>query len=120
MENIITAYKKYLTNYANFNGRSSRSDYWYVVLANVIIGFVLGFIGGLIPILSGLTYLISVIYSLAVFIPSLAIAIRRLHDVNKSGWFYLLMFIPMIGSIIILVFLCMDSVNENNQYGKQI
>lgn len=117
---MVEAYKRFLKNYANFNGRSTRSDYWYVFLANSIIGFVLGFIGGIIPILSVLTYVLSVIYSLAVLVPGIALVVRRLHDINKSGWFYFISFIPLVGTIILLVFLCTDSVNEDNKYGEMV
>ena len=117
---MIEAYKKFFKNYVNFNGRSTRSDYWYVILINAIIGFVLGFIGGLIPDLEGVTSVISTIYSIAVFIPGIAIAVRRLHDINKSGWFYLLSFIPLVGTIILIVFYCMASIDSNNKYGSRV
>lgn len=113
---IVESYKRFLKNYANFNGRSTRADYWYVVLANFIIGFVLGFIAGLVPELSFL----SSIYSLATLVPGLAIAIRRLHDINKSGWNYCLVFIPIVGAILLLINLCKPSVDENNQYGVRV
>lgn len=115
-ENIINAYKKFLNNYTNFNGRSSRSDYWYVFLAN----FLIGFIGGLIPALAGLTALLSSIYSLAVLIPGIALFIRRMHDINKSGWNFFWSFVPVVGLIILLVFLCKPSVDENNRYGSLV
>ena len=114
---MVEAYQKYLTNYANFKGRSTRSDYWYVVLANFIIGFVLGFVGSILH-LGKITDIISIIYSLATLVPGIAIVFRRLHDINKSGWFYLLVLIPIVGWIIMLVFLCTPSVNENNNYGE--
>lgn len=120
MENIINAYKKFLNNYTNFSGRSSRSDYWYVVLANFLIGFIIGFIGGLIPALTGLTTLVSSIYTLAVLIPGIALFIRRMHDINKSGWNYFLALIPIVGIIILLVYLCTPSVDENNKYGSLV
>lgn len=115
---MIEAYKKFLNNYANFKGRSTRSDYWYVVLANFLIGFILGFISGLIPSLSKLLTTLSYMYSLAIIVPALALIIRRLHDINKSGWYYLLTFIPIIGQIIVIIFFCTESVNENNKYGE--
>lgn len=110
---MVEAYKKFLSNYANFNGRSSRSDYWYVILANFIIGIVLGLLGDFGTILSS-------IYSIAIFIPGIALVVRRLHDINKSGWSYLFVLIPLVGWIILLVFLCTDSVNENNKYGERV
>lgn len=117
---MIDAYKRFLKNYANFSGRSTRSDYWYVILANFLIGFVIGFIGGLIPDLAGVTALISGLYSLAIIIPGIAIVVRRLHDINKSGWFYFIALVPLVGGIILLVFLCTASVNENNRYGERV
>lgn len=120
MEKIIDAYKRFLSNYANFNGRSTRSDYWYVFLANFLISFALGFIGGLIPDLAGLVSTLSSLYSLAVLVPGIALVVRRLHDINKSGWYYFMALIPIAGIIILLVYLCTDSVNENNRYGTRV
>ena len=116
---MVEAYKKFLTNYANFNGRSTRSDYWYVALANFIIGFVLGFIGGLLHI-ETITTVISAIYMLATLVPSIAIVVRRLHDINKSGWYYFMVFIPLVGIIILLVYLCTPSMDMNNPYGERV
>ena len=117
---MIEAYKKYLNNYANFKGRSTRSDYWFVILANYLIGFALGLVGGFMPDLYKLMMALSYAYSLAVLIPSIALVVRRLHDINKSGWYYLLTLIPLAGPIILLIFLCRASVNENNQYGERV
>ena len=121
---MLEAYKKFWMNYANFNGRSTRSDYWWVVLANMIVnfalGFVLGFIAGLIPDLAGLTTIVSYAYSLAILVPGIALVVRRLHDINKSGWNYLFLLIPIAGPIIVLIWLCTASVNENNAYGERV
>ena len=105
-------YKKMWKNYAVFSGRSTRKDYWMAVLMNIIVSFVIGFLSGVVkmPILSG-------IYSLAVFIPGLSIMVRRFHDVNKSGCFWLMSLIPLVGWIIVLVTLCRGSVEEENRYG---
>ena len=113
---MIEAYKKFFANYANFKGVATRSDYWWVVLANFLIGFVIGFVCGLLPDGVKLSTTISSIYSLVILIPSLAIFTRRLHDIGKSGWNWLWCFIPIVGSIVVLVFLCLPSVNENNKY----
>lgn len=116
---MIEAYKKFFRNYANFKDRSTRKDYWLVILINIIIGFCVGLIGGFLGEEAEKVCTVVVgIYSLATLIPSLALEVRRLHDINKSGWFILISLVPAVGSIILLVFLCMDSVNENNQYGK--
>jgi len=94
-----------LKNYATFNGRARRSEYWYFVLFNTIISFGIGFIGGLISF-----GLLSTIYSLAVLIPSIAVGVRRMHDVGKSGWFLL---IPIYNLILALT----DGEKGENQYG---
>ena len=94
-----------LKNYATFNGRARRSEYWYFVLFNAIISFGLDFIGGLISF-----GLLGTIYSLAVLIPSIAVGVRRMHDVGKSGWFLL---IPIYNLILALT----DGEKGENQYG---
>ena len=115
---MIEAYKRFFRNYTNFSGRSTRSDYWYVVLANIIVSLIIGVVDGILG-LSESTITLTTIYSLATLIPGLAIIIRRLHDINKSGWWYLICLAPLVGFIIMLVFLCTDSVNENNKYGER-
>ena len=87
--------KVVVKNYANFEGRARRKEYWYFVLVNMIISFVLGFVSGL----AGLTFgpagengILDTIYSLAVLIPSIAVGVRRMHDVGKSGWYLLIPF----------------------------
>lgn len=115
---MVDAYKRFLRNYTNFNDRSTRSDYWYVILANFLIGFGLGLIGGILG-LAGFISIISSLYSLAVLIPGIALFIRRLHDINKSAWWFFIALVPLVGGIVLLVFMCTDSVNENNKYGKR-
>lgn len=101
-------YKKYWRHYTNFSGRSTVRDYWMVVLVNFLIGLVLGFIG-----IDEIAY----VYSLATLIPGIAISVRRLHDVNKSGWYMLMALIPLIGWIFVIIAYCSASVDENNKYG---
>ena len=108
-----------LQHYADFNGRARRSEYWYFVLFNfivsILIGLLLGVIAGLlnVPALVYLAYL----WSLAVFIPSLAVSVRRLHDIGRSGWWLLLSLIPLVGAIILIIWYCTDSQPGANQYG---
>jgi len=78
-------YLKVLQNYANFNGRARRAEYWYFVLFNMIASIIVGIIGGLMDF-----ELLGNLYSLAVLLPSLAVGVRRMHDVGKSGWFILI------------------------------
>lgn len=109
---MIEWYKKVvLENYANFNGRARRAEFWWFTLANVIISIVLQIIDSIIglPILGGL-------YGLAVLIPGIAVAIRRLHDVEKSGWFLLLAFIPLVNFYLIYL-LVIEGTRGQNEYG---
>lgn len=104
-------YLHVLKNYATFDGRATRSEYWYFILFNIIISIVLSIID---EIATG--GVLGIIYCLAVLIPFIAVATRRLHDINKSGWWQLIGLIPLIGAIVLLVFFCTDS-KENNLYG---
>lgn len=99
-------------NYANFNGRARRSEYWYFFLFNFIISIVLAVVDNFIGF-----SLIGGIYSLAVLIPSIAVGVRRLHDINKSGWYLLVAFIPIAGAIWLIILLATEGNMGNNQYG---
>ncbi|WP_141502064.1 DUF805 domain-containing protein [Paenibacillus luteus] len=105
-------YLKVIKNYVEFSGRARRTEYWMFILFNILASIVLSIIEriiGIEPALSGL-------YSLFILLPSLAVGVRRLHDTGRSGLWLLLSFIPLIGAIILLVFFCQDS-EDNNQYG---
>jgi uncharacterized membrane protein YhaH (DUF805 family) len=103
-------------HYLDFSGRARRKEYWMFTLVNLIISWSLGSL----DFIFGTTFfsLISVVYSLLVFIPSLAVAVRRLHDVGKSGWYYLLIFIPIIGWIWLLVLLVTEGESNSNKWGE--
>ena len=90
----------------NFKGRSSRSEYWWSYLFNFLLGLALNFV----PLIGGLL-------SVAMIIPVVALAIRRMHDIGKSGWYLLMGLIPLAGPIIALVYLCTASQAEANQWG---
>jgi len=111
-----------LTKYAVFTGRAPRSEYWWFVLAQFLIsfavGFVLGLIGGIIGAGSSLANIGSVVLMIGLFLPALAVAIRRLHDIGKSGWWYLLVFIPIIGWLVLLYWFVQPTVPEANEYGE--
>jgi uncharacterized membrane protein YhaH (DUF805 family) len=109
-------------NYANFNGRARRSEYWYYLLMNIIIMVGLQILIGVgaatkVPILAGVFGIVYLLYALGTFIPSLAVAVRRLHDAGKSGWFLLISLIPLVGSIWLLVILCTEGTAGENEYG---
>ena len=112
-------YIEALKKYAMFGGRSRRREYWYFVLFTAIINGVLSIIDGVIGTLSSSANigLLSGIYSLAVLVPSIAVSIRRLHDTDRSGWWVLIALIPIIGAIVLIVFLIQDSTPGSNRYG---
>jgi uncharacterized membrane protein YhaH (DUF805 family) len=99
-------YLKVIQNYATFSGRARRSEYWYFVLFNLIFSIVLAIVAAVIRF-----PLLSTLYSLAVLLPSIAVAVRRMHDVGKSGWFIL---IPIYN----LILCCTNGVNGSNEYGE--
>lgn len=116
-------YLKVLQNYANFSGRARRSEYWYFTLFNLF-----AFIStAILDSLFGTTFdmgfgaspygYITILYYFFILIPSLAVFVRRLHDVGKSGWFILISLIPLIGAIWLLVLSFTDSDTGDNAYG---
>ncbi|MGY5846609.1 DUF805 domain-containing protein [Salegentibacter sp. HM20] len=110
-------YFNVLSNYFNFSGRARRSEYWYFILFNAIFAFTFMFLDILLGF-SELGYgVLYVLYSLAVFIPGIAVTVRRLHDVGKSGWMYFIVLIPIIGAIWLLVLLLTEGDHRPNKYG---
>ena len=115
MDQYLAVWKKF----ADFNGRARRKEYWMFVLFSVIISVVLGVIDGVAGTPSAGGYgLLGGLYVLAIFVPALAVTVRRLHDTNRSGWFILLGFIPCIGIIILIVFYAEDGTKGSNQFGS--
>lgn len=112
-------YLEVLKKYAVFSGRARRKEYWMFFLFNLIITVVLALIDGLTGTLSSQSGLglLSGLYSLAVLIPSIAVTVRRLHDTGRSGWWILIGLIPIIGTIVLLIFMVLDSQPSENQYG---
>lgn len=103
---FVDAIKRALNQYAVFHGRASRSEYWWFVLFTMIASLVLPFI----PILGWIAIL-------ALVIPSIAVVVRRLHDTDRSGWWYLLVLIPLVGAIILIIFLVQPSQPGQNRFG---
>ncbi len=106
-----------LKKYAVFSGRARRKEYWMFVLFYLIFTIVLGVIDSILGIGEKGGGLLSGLFVLAMLIPSLAVTFRRLHDTDRSGWWLLIGFVPLIGSIVILVFMIQDSQPGENQYG---
>ncbi len=99
-------YLKVLQNYANFDGRARRSEYWYFFLFNIIFAFLWRIVDELIG-----SSLLSDIYTLLILIPSIAVGVRRMHDVGKSGWFLI---IPIYN----LILACTEGTKGENEYGQ--
>jgi uncharacterized membrane protein YhaH (DUF805 family) len=107
VDDIQKAVRACLTKYAEFNGRAERPEFWWFVLAQLVVGFILNMV---LPILGG-------IFSLAMLVPSLAVGARRLHDIGKSGWLQLLGLIPIIGWILLIYWAAQPGETGSNQYG---
>jgi uncharacterized membrane protein YhaH (DUF805 family) len=108
-------------HYADFSGRARRKEYWMFVLFQIIIAFVLGITAALCSSIEALSYSILIllgIYFLGTLIPTIAVTVRRLHDTGKSGWWYLISFLPYIGGFILLIFTCMDGEGKPNNWGE--
>lgn len=105
-------YLNVLKKYAVFGGRARRKEYWMFFLFNIVIGFVLGFIDGIIG-----TKILAILYSLVVLIPGIAVGVRRFHDTNHSGWWWLIGLVPIVGIIILIVLLARDGQSGENRYG---
>jgi len=114
-------------NYLNFKGRASREEYWmftlFMVIFSIVAAIADNILGTVFTIGAG-SYSVSMgygwiytIYTLALVLPALSVLVRRLHDTGKSGWFYFIILIPLVGAVWILILLCTDSNPEDNNYG---
>lgn len=115
---FMTAVRTGLSKYVDFSGRARRSEFWYFVLFTFLVGIVASILDSIL----GTDYdtsggLINTLASLALLLPSLAVAVRRLHDIDRSGWWILLGIIPIVGWIIVIVWYCTDTKPGDNQYG---
>jgi uncharacterized membrane protein YhaH (DUF805 family) len=115
--NFADAVKSVLTqNYANFQGRAGRSEFWWFVLFNLIASMVAGVIDNAIigfPLLQ-------LVYMLAVLIPGIAVSVRRLHDKDKSGWWVLIALVPIVGAILLIYWYATPGTEGENQYGSAV
>lgn len=117
--------------YAEFSGRSRRREYWNFVLFNLVLSMVYGAVFGIVMLLLYLAdmsedgmmticYILlvpAILYELWAFIPGLAVTVRRLHDLDRSGWFLLLGLIPLVGPIVLIVWYCTEGTRGPNRYG---
>lgn len=112
-------YLKVLKNYVGFSGRARRKEYWMFALFNLLVSIglmIVDSVTGTFDAEAGWG-LLSGLYTLAVLIPSIAVSVRRLHDRDKSGWWLLLLLVPLIGAIVILVWFVMDGDSGDNRFG---
>lgn len=109
---------KYCFNhYARFRGRAQRPEFWYFVLFNFLVGLALGIVDGMLFGFDSDVSIFNSLYSLAVFVPSIAVGARRLHDIGRSGWWQLIMLIPLVGIIILIVWWASRGEEGANEYG---
>ncbi|WP_010135584.1 DUF805 domain-containing protein [Ochrovirga pacifica] len=108
-------YLKVLKQYADFKGRARRKEYWMFVLFNILFGWGIQ----LLALITGLEFLayVSVLYSIALLIPGIAVTVRRLHDIGKPGFMIFICLIPLVGAIWLLVLVCKEGEYGSNEYG---
>ena len=107
-----------IKKYAKFEGRANRTQYWYFVLTEILAFFILVDLC-VIPFVNIIAGLALLVLWLGLIVPGIAVAVRRLHDTNRSGWWLLLCFVPFVGSIVILVFMCLEGTKGANKYGDE-
>ena len=109
--------KTCLNKYATFSGRAQRSEYWYFFLFMMIVNIVTSILDS--AILEDLP-IFSLLATLALLVPSISVSVRRLHDTDRSGWWLLLGFIPVVGVIALIVFFCQRGTVGSNQFGSNL
>lgn len=109
---IVDSYKDFWKRYVDFSGRTSRSDFWFYVLGAIVVSIITNILDGVIgqPIFTPLLGLASII-------PAIAIYARRLHDINKSGWWQLIALIPLVGAIVLIVWFAKKGDQDKNRFG---
>ena len=117
-------YLEVLRKYAVFSGRARRTEYWTFTLVNIVVATLLAFVDNSsgMTVSTGVTAaygvgILSSLYGLAVLIPHLAVSVRRLHDTGRSGWWWLIGLVPVIGAVVLIIFAAQDSQPGSNEYG---
>ena len=115
------AVKSCFNQYCGFKGRASRAEFWWFTLFTAIVGFVLGFVDGLLFTSTENAFFallgFSGLFQLGVFLPTLAVTARRLHDTDKSGW-WMLLYLTIIGGIVVFIFTLLRGNEGSNKYGE--
>ncbi len=115
--NFLSAVKTCVAKYATFAGRASRSEYWYFHLFIVLVLVLMVVLAAVEPRTRNAIGIASCVFYLFVWLPSLAVAVRRLHDRNRSAWHYLWVFVPFFGAIVVVIWLCQKGVEGENRFG---
>lgn len=110
-------YLKVLREYANFEGRSRRKEYWMFILYNILISFLATVLDAIIGSKMGGFGFFAGLYALAILIPTIAVSVRRLHDIGKSGWMMIAVLIPIVGGIWLLILFIQEGTPGQNEYG---
>jgi uncharacterized membrane protein YhaH (DUF805 family) len=120
----MNLYLEVLRKYAVFSGRARRTEYWTFTLVNIVVATLLAFVDNSsgMTVSTGVTAaygvgILSSLYGLAVLIPHLAVSVRRLHDTGRSGWWWLIGLVPVIGAVVLIIFAAQDSQPGSNEYG---
>jgi uncharacterized membrane protein YhaH (DUF805 family) len=114
---FATSIKTCLGKFATFQGRASRSEYWYFILFTVLVNIVLSVVSG---VLGDLGAILALLVMIALAIPGLAAAVRRMHDIDRSGWWYLLVLVPLVGAIVVLIWFCKKGTEGANRFGEPV
>jgi uncharacterized membrane protein YhaH (DUF805 family) len=109
----MNSYLAVLRKYAVFSGRARRQEYWMFFLFNLLFLFIAVYVDQV----TGTFFIVTSIYSIAMIIPNLAVGVRRLHDIGRSGWWLLLMFVPVVGALVLFVFSVLNGESNENEYG---
>ncbi len=116
IEGFNKCFVSYLQNeYVKFDGRVSRCKYWMFALYSMLVGLAISVIVTILPFLS----ILSVLYLLVILVPSVGLAVRRLHDINFSGWWFLISLVPYIGGIALIFLLALPGDNKANNFGAK-
>jgi uncharacterized membrane protein YhaH (DUF805 family) len=112
-------YLQALRKYATFSGRACRAEYWYFFLMYVLIYVVLSIVDGIAGTYSSEDGIgaLGTVFVLAMLLPSVAVGVRRLHDIDRTGWWLLIALVPLVGAIVLLVFAVQAGTQGDNQYG---
>ena len=114
---FVEAIKHCFSNYATFSGRAPRSEYWWFTLFVLILNIVAAVVDTALFASPDGFGIFSVVFTLAVLLPSIAVVVRRLHDIGRTGWWWWMFFIPLIGAIVLIVFFVTAGTEGDNEHG---